>query len=95
MSHFVILPFFAILLSGRGGALAIVVIAQAYSSYYRQPPALLSDLKFSGSQLSSCFLAARKWTSWKGRVMMIGLVAIAFIAPAAVSSLQKRFAQNK
>ena len=27
MSHFVVLPFFAILLSGRGGALTIMVIA--------------------------------------------------------------------
>jgi O-antigen ligase len=91
MSHLVILPFFALLLAGSRGPLpAAVVLAGAIIDV---STASRGTIAFSAFGFAAIFAlsAIGKWTPRKARALLIGAVAIAVLAPAAMFSLEKRF----
>ena len=91
MSHFVILPFFALLLTGRRGPLpAVVMVAGAFVVVSTASRATIG-LECFGLATIFVLSSVRKWTSWKGRVFLVGVVAMAFVVPAVISSFQERF----
>jgi O-antigen ligase len=92
MSHFVVFPFFALLLSGeRGwlpaaGTLAGVVVQVLTTSR--------ATLGLAGFGYATAFLlsAVRQWTSKKGLVLLIGVLAVALLTPVVMSAFNARFA---
>ena len=92
MSHFVVFPFFALLLTGeRGwlpaaGTLAGVIVQVLTTSR--------ATLGLAGFAYAALFVlsAVRQWTSQKGRILLIGVAVAASLAPFIISSLEHRFA---
>jgi hypothetical protein len=91
MSHFVILPLFALLLGGRRGPLPIVALLAGIAVVVLTASRATIGLEGFGFATIFMFSAAGKWTSRKGRILMMGIVAMAMIVPAATWSLQERF----
>jgi O-antigen ligase len=93
MSHLVILPFFALLLAGRRGPLPVVVTVAG--AFVIVSTASRGTIGLASFGVATIFVlsAARKWTSLKGRVLLIGVVAMAILVPAVTSSFQERFAK--
>jgi O-antigen ligase len=91
MSHFVILPLFALLLGGRRGALTIVALLAGIVVVVSTASRATIGLESFGFAIIFVLSTARKWTSWKGRILMMGVVAMALIVPAVTSTLQQRF----
>jgi hypothetical protein len=92
MSHFVILPFFALLIGGRRGLFPILVVLAGAVVIVLTTSRGTIGVESLGFATILMISIGRKWTSWKGQVLVIGVVAMAFIVPAAMSSLQERFA---
>jgi O-antigen ligase len=94
VSHFVIFPFFALLLAGERGwwpataPLAGGVIAAMTASR--------ATVGLVGLGLTVVFAlsATRGWTAHKARVALFGAAAIAVLAPLALASLDRRFAAD-
>jgi O-antigen ligase len=91
MSHFVILPLFALLLGGRRGPLLIVALLAGIVLVVLTGSRATIGLEGFGFATIFVLSTVRKWTSWKGRILMMGVVAMALIVPAVTSSLQERF----
>jgi O-antigen ligase len=90
MSHFVAFPAFALLLAGEAGwywrvapvagsLVAILTVSRA-----------TFGLAVIGYVLTFTALVMRGWTSRKARVALLGVVAVAVLAPLAVSSFESR-----
>jgi len=94
MSHFVILPYFALLLAGRRGLLPLVVVLAG--AVVDVSTASRGTLGLEAFGLATIFVlsAAGKWTPRKGRLLLTGVVAIALLTPAALSALQERFTER-
>jgi O-antigen ligase len=91
MSHLVTLPFFALLLTGKRGALpAAVVLAGVIIDVSTASRATIGLSAF-GFAAIFVLSAIGNWTPRKARVLLIGVLAIAVLAPAAMLSLEKRF----
>jgi O-antigen ligase len=90
ISHLIVFPCFALLLTGRrewllvGGLLAGVIVDILTGSR--------ATLGLAGIGFASVFVlsAYRRWTSRKALVLMIGIVVLAVIAPVAISSIGQR-----
>jgi O-antigen ligase len=94
MSHFIIFPFFALLLAGQKGWLpAVTPLA---GGVIWALTASRATLGFGSLGIVVLFLisAMRKWTARKARVLLFSAVALALLAPVAISSLQTRFELN-
>lgn len=91
MSHLVILPFFALLLAGRRGLFPVLVLLAG--GFVVVSTASRGTIGLEGFGVAIIFVLSTgaKWTSWKGRILMIGVVAMSFLVPAAISSFQERF----
>ena len=94
MSHFVILPLFALLLGGRRGALTIVALLAGIVVVVSTASRATIGLESFGFAIIFVLSTARKWTSWKGRILMMGVVAMALIVPAVTSTLLERFGKD-
>jgi O-antigen ligase len=94
MAHFVTLPFFALLLGGRRGPLPIIALLAGIAVVVSTASRAAIGLEGFGIATIFVFSAARKWTSWKGRILMMGVVAVAFIVPLVISSLEERLKEN-
>ena len=90
MSHFVAFPAFALLLAGQagwywtvapvvGGLVAILTASRA-----------TFGLAVIGYVITFAASALRGWTSRKARVVLVGVVAVAVLAPLAISSFEHR-----
>jgi O-antigen ligase len=88
----VVFPFFALLLAGeRGWWPVITPLAGAIIAVLTASRATVGLI---GLGLAVVFVlsAVRRWTAQKARVALFGAIAIAVLAPLALSSLDKRFA---
>jgi len=93
MSHLVILPAFAWLLAGRRGPLPIVVLLAGAVVVVLTASRATVGLEAFGLATIFALSAARKWTPWKGRILILGVIAMALIVPAVMSSFQERFSE--
>jgi O-antigen ligase len=92
MSHFVVFPFFALLLARERGWLpAAATLAGVIVQLLTTSRATVG---LAGFGYGTVFLlsAMRKWTSRKGQVLLIGTATLAVLAPVAISSFDRRFA---
>jgi hypothetical protein len=92
MSHFVILPFFALLLTGANRRFATIVVIAGLIVVVSTASRGTVGLESFGLATVFVLSGVRKWTTWKGRVLLGGVIAIAVLAPAVISSFQERFA---
>jgi O-antigen ligase len=91
-SHFVVFPFFAMLLAGkRGWQPRLVPIAGILIALLTVSRATLG-LALLGYAMVFLISAMRKWTSRKGRLAIAGAIMIIALAPIAFLSLEGRFA---
>ena len=94
VTHFVVFPFFALLLAGRRSwlvtaALLSGVIVEVLTA--SRGTILLAAFGFATVFLLS---AARRWTSRKAVALLTAVASIVVIAPLTASSLQHRFAES-
>jgi O-antigen ligase len=90
MSHLVVFPFFALLLAGlRGWLPAAVVLAGVLIEVLTASRATLG---LAGFGYAAVFMlsALTRWTSRHAMVLLIGVAAIAVIAPLALSNFERR-----
>jgi O-antigen ligase len=90
MSHLVVFPFFALLLAGlRGWLPAAVVLAGVLIEVLTASRATLG---LAGFGYAAVFMlsALTRWTSRMAMVLLIGLAAIAVVAPLALSNFERR-----
>jgi O-antigen ligase len=90
-SHFVIFPFFAAILGGRGGRLApaVVVAGLVIAVLTASRGTIVIDCL----GLATVFVlsARRQWTPKKAKILWVGAAAMAMFSVFAASSLQQRF----
>jgi O-antigen ligase len=92
VSHFVIFPFFALLLAGeRGWWPAVTPLAGIIIAAFTASRATVG-LVALGLAIVFVLSAARRWTAQKARVALISAIAIALLTPLALVSLETRFA---
>lgn len=91
ITHFVALPAFALVLSGRQGRLitSAAVIGIAVDVLTTSRGAL--GFVLAGYALIFVFSSLRQWTTRKRKVLMMGVLGLAAIIPVAISSFDKRF----
>ncbi|MET4389890.1 O-antigen ligase [Bradyrhizobium sp. F1.4.3] len=90
ISHFIVFPFFALLLAGRGGRMAgAVVLCGAIIEVLTASRATIGLAGF-GYAIVFLFSALRRWTSRKAVILAIGVTALAVLAPIAISSIEVR-----
>lgn len=90
VSHFVVFPFFALLLAGRGGRLAVgVVLCGAIIEVLTASRATIG-LAAIGYTLVFTFSALRRWTSRKAVILAVGVTTLAVLVPIAISSIEVR-----
>ena len=94
MSHFVVLPFFALLLAGRRGPLPAVAVVAGLVVDVSTASRGTIGLAAVGLATIFVFSAAGRWTSRKGRMLIAGTAALAILTPLAAASLQDRFAKD-
>jgi O-antigen ligase len=95
VSHFVIFPFFALLLAGRPGRFPIIIsLAGAIIAVLTTSRATVG-LDVFGYTLVFILSAWRRWTPRKALVAAISVMAAAVLAPVAVSSFDTRFAGDQ
>lgn len=90
MSHFVVFPFFALLLSKRGGWYpAIVLLAGVITEVLTTSRATVGLAALAYLALFS-ISALRRWSGRKAKILLIGAAAIGVITPIAITSFQQR-----
>jgi O-antigen ligase len=94
MSHFIVFPFFALLLAGRGGRLpAAVVLAGLIVQVLTTSRATLG-LAGLGYGVVFVFSALQRWTYLKALVLLVGIAMSAVLAPLALSAIAERGANQ-
>jgi O-antigen ligase len=91
MSHFVVFPAFALLLSGhRGRAPAAITLTGLIASVLTTSRA---SVGLAAASYVAVFLvsATRKWTARKARVLLAGIMMLVVVTPIVVVSFQHRF----
>jgi O-antigen ligase len=89
-SHFVVFPFFALLLAGRGGWLpAAVVLSGAITEVFTASRATIAFAAFAYAMV---FLvsALRRWTSRKALALIVGVAVLALLAPLSLTGIEQR-----
>ena len=94
MSHFVVFPFFALLLAGQRGWLSTITPLGGAIVWILTASRATIGLGGIGLALMFAISALRKWTAQKARVLLFGAMALAVLVPAAMSSLNTRFADG-
>ena len=94
VSHFAVLPFFAIILGGRRGWLPIVVVLAGMMTYALTTSRASVLLGLTGLGLVWLLSSLTQFSGRKLGVVTVGLVALAVVAPIAMSSFDKRFARS-
>src|SRR5271165_3823964 len=95
ISHFTMIPFFALLLGGRRGWLppAVVMAGLIVDVMTTSRGALI----FGTLGLTTVYVlsAFRRWSSRKAQVLLAGVAAAAIFVPLAASSLAQRFGDSQ
>ena len=94
MSHFIVFPFFALLLTRPRGWLPPLVVTAGLVVEVLTTSRATVGLAAVG--YAACFMLSilRQWTSRKALVLLIGVGTITVLAPLAVSSFEHRFAEE-
>jgi O-antigen ligase len=94
LSHFIVFPFFALLLAGQRGRLPGITMLAGLTIWALT--ASRATLGLGGFGLVALFIisALRKWTSQKARVLLFGSVMLVGFGSLAISSLNTRFAED-
>jgi O-antigen ligase len=90
LSHFIVFPFFAMMLTGRSGRLPVIVVLAGLIVEFLTASRATIGLGAVGYSIVFFFSALKQWTRRKAIVMFIGAVCIAGLAPLAVASLEDR-----
>jgi hypothetical protein len=91
MSHFVILPFFAMLLAGQRGRMPLVVsIAGAILTLLTTSRATIG-LAAVGYVAVFALSILRGWTSRKATIALVGALSLLVLVPMTMSSFAQRF----
>lgn len=90
MSHFIVFPFFALLLTGRAGSLPAVVFPAGAIVELMTASRGTIGLAALGYGLVFALSAVRGWNSRKARILATFVVAGAIIAPVATSAIAQR-----
>lgn len=91
-SHFVIMPFFALLLAGARGWLAPATLLAGIVIAILTASRGAMGLSALGLCLVFVISVARGWTRRKGAVALAGMALAVAAAPLAIASFEKRFA---
>jgi hypothetical protein len=94
LSHFVVFPFFALLLTGRAGRLPVVVFLAGLIVELMTTSRATIGLAAVGYALVFALSATRGWTSRKSGVLLTFVVAAAVLAPVAISAIAQRGASQ-
>jgi O-antigen ligase len=95
MSHFLILPFFALLLAGqRGWLLVAVSLAGAILTVLTTSRATIGLAAF-GYLAVFMLSILRGWTSRKAHVALFGAISLVVLIPLTLSSFENRFSQQE
>jgi O-antigen ligase len=90
ISHFVVFPFFALVLAGRGGRLALAVVLSGAVVELLTASRATVGLAALGYTMVFFLSAIRKWTSRKAQVLLFGAAALAVLVPVSIASIQQR-----
>jgi O-antigen ligase len=91
ISQFVIFPFFAVILGGRGGRLAPAVVVAGLVIAVLTASRGTIALDFVGLAIVFVLSALGQWTPRKTKVLWAGVAATAVVTLLAASALQQRF----
>jgi O-antigen ligase len=93
-SHFVVFPFFALLLAGRCGWLPLAVVLAGV--VVEVLTTSRGTLGLAGFGYAAVFMlsAVRQWAARKGMILLVGATTIAAFTPLVVQSFEDRFIQN-
>jgi hypothetical protein len=94
ISHFVVFPFFALLLAGRRGWLPLATTLAGLVIWILTASRATLGLGGGGLVLLLMASSYRKWTSRKARILAFGVVAAIIFVPLALGSLDSRFAAS-
>ena len=94
LSHFVVFPFFALLLTGRAGRWPAVVFPAGAIVELMTTSRGTIGLAAMGYTLVFALSALRGWTSRKGRMLAVFVAAAAIVAPVAISAIAQRGASE-
>ena len=94
-THFVVFPFFAIMLGGRRGWLPAVVVLASLMTYALTTSRASVLLGVVGLGLVWLLSSLAQFSGRKLAVVTIGLIALALMAPLAITSFDKRFAGGR
>jgi O-antigen ligase len=94
VSHFVIFPYFALLLAGRRGWMVPTVVLSG--AIIEVLTTSRGTVAIAGMGYAAVFIlsAVRQWTPRKAVVLSIGVLALAILVPLAISSFEQRFADG-
>ena len=90
VSHFVVFPFFALLLTGRAGRLPIVVFLTGVIVELMTTSRATIGLAAMGYLLVFALSATHGWTSRKSGMLLAVAIAAAVVAPVAISAIAQR-----
>lgn len=91
MSHFVVFPALALLLAGKGGWASVAGPGVGASAVALTASRASIGLAGAGYVLLLILSVARKVTTRKGIVALLGLALLGAATPLAISSLERRF----
>ena len=94
LSHFIVFPFFALLLTGRAGRWPALVFPAGAIIELMTTSRGTIGLAAMGYMLVFALSALRGWTSRKGRVLAVFVLVSAIVAPVAVSAIADRGASQ-
>jgi O-Antigen ligase len=90
LSHLVVFPFFALLLTGRAGRLPAVVFAAGVIVELMTTSRGTIGLAAIGYVFVFVLSATRGWTTRKSQILLTFVIAAAVIAPIALSAIAQR-----
>jgi O-antigen ligase len=94
LTHFVVLPAFALYLAGRRDWFTVAVIISGIVVDLMTVSRATIGLAALGFAIVFALSALRRWTPQKGRVLLVGVVLSAVLVPAALISLSERSSNN-
>jgi O-antigen ligase len=92
MSHLIVLPSFALLLSGRRGWLPVIVLLAGLAVEVLTTSRASIGLAVAGYALTFVLSCVRQWTSRKALLLLTASAALAVATPVVLSSFDQRFA---
>jgi O-antigen ligase len=94
VSHFVMFPFFALLLGGRRGWLPLVIVPAALLVDTLTTSRAAAVLGVAGLGLTYALSSLSKWSSRKAMIALAALAIVATITPFAVANFAQRFSES-